>query len=215
MISMVMLLDAFYPADLDRTCSAGKSVCYTNAVKIKAKDQTITEGEKKQLKVTLKGEEKGLPILAHGGAVRYESLNPDIATVDKDGNMKGVSTGSCKILLSTADGLRKTIVLTVKAGPEELRFGKKKYKVEVGKTLNLKKMLKIFLEDAKFSLKWKSSDKSIAKFHLNRTEKRNGKGRPSVPSRTKKHRPAVQTAQFSIFRSLTWENSFILFVTSV
>ena len=26
MISMVMLLDAFYPADLDRTCSAGKSV---------------------------------------------------------------------------------------------------------------------------------------------------------------------------------------------
>ena len=140
---------------------------YTNAVKIKAKDQTIAEGEKKQLKVTLKGEEKGLPILPHGGAVRYESMNPDIATVDKDGNVKGVSTGSCKILLSTADGLRKTIVLTVKAGPEELRFGKKKYKVEVGKTLNLKKKLKISPSDAEVSLKWKSSDKSIAKVDKN------------------------------------------------
>ena len=145
----------------------GSNGHYTNAVKIKAKDQTIAEGEKKQLKVTLKGEEKGLPILPHGGAVRYESMNPDIATVDKDGNVKGVSTGSCKILLSTADGLRKTIVLTVKAGPEELRFGKKKYKVEVGKTLNLKKKLKISPSDAEVSLKWKSSDKSIAKVDKN------------------------------------------------
>jgi len=140
---------------------------HTNAVKIKAKDQTIAEGEKKQLKVTLKGEEKGLPILAHGGAVRYESMNPDIATVDKNGNVKGVSTGSCKILLYTADGLRKTIVLTVKAGPEEMRFGKKKYKVEVGKTLNLKKKLIISPSDAEVSLKWKSSDKSIAKVDKN------------------------------------------------
>ena len=48
-----------------------------------------------------------------------------------------------------------------------MRFEKKKYTVKAGKTLNLKKLLIISSSDTKVSLKWKSSDKRIAKVDKN------------------------------------------------
>ena len=123
---------------------------------------SLAVGDKKQAKVTVKGQKKGLPILSHGGAVRFLSSDPSIATVSEKGFVRGVGEGSCTIFLSTHNGLRTTITVTVAGGPEELKFDKKSYKLSVGKTLKLKKELKLLPEGTKAELKWKSSDKKIA-----------------------------------------------------
>ena len=134
----------------------------TNAGESSAKNMSLAVGDKKQAKVTVKGQKKGLPILSHGGAVRYLSSDPSIATVSDKGFVRGVGEGSCTIFLSTHNGLRTTITVTVTGGPEELKFDQKSYKLSIGKTLKLKKELKLLPEGTKAELKWKSSDKKIA-----------------------------------------------------
>jgi membrane carboxypeptidase/penicillin-binding protein PbpC len=85
-----------------------------------------------------------------------------IATVSEKDFVRGVGEGSCTIFLSTHNGLRTTITVTVTGGPEELKFDKKSYKLSVGKTLKLKKELTMLPEGTKAEVKWKSSDKKIA-----------------------------------------------------
>ena len=85
-----------------------------------------------------------------------------IATVSEKDFVRGVGEGSCTIFLSTHNGLRTTITVTVTGGPEELKFDKKSYKLSVGKTLKLKKELAMLPEGTKAEVKWKSSDKKIA-----------------------------------------------------
>ena len=142
--------------------TGGANKRFTNAAKIRAKSLSLAVGDKKQIKVTLKGQKKGKTILNRGGAVRYLSSDPSIATVSEKGFVRGIGEGSCTIFLCTHNGLRATITVTVTGGPEELKFDKKSYKLPVGKTLKLKKELTMLPEGTKSELKWKSSDKKIA-----------------------------------------------------
>ena len=70
-------------------------------VKVKAKT-VLVDKTKKQLSD------------AHAPEFRYASANNYIATVDKNGKIKGVAAGTCKIYVYSRNGLAKTVKITVK-----------------------------------------------------------------------------------------------------
>ncbi|HBR04710.1 MAG TPA: hypothetical protein DD722_02965, partial [Lachnospiraceae bacterium] len=95
-----------------------KSVKYTNpkaleltksAYQIKIKKTAQIEA-----KVTLENSKKKLLPESHAAKFRYKSSNTKIATVNKNGEIKGKSKGTCYIYVYTVNGLMKKVKVTVK-----------------------------------------------------------------------------------------------------
>ncbi len=86
------------------------------------------------------------------GNATYTSLNPKVATVDKNGNVKAVKNGKATILVNS-NGKVKIYIVQVK----KPKLNKKKVKLKVGKSFKLKITGKV--GKAKFS----SSKKKVAK----------------------------------------------------
>ncbi len=78
------------------------------SIVIDPQELTIEQGDTVQVKVTV------LPADAETGVV-WESLNPDIASVDADGKIAGVEMGTAVITAATTDGsnLTATCIVTV------------------------------------------------------------------------------------------------------
>lgn len=77
------------------------SVKVGKTVKVKAKT-VLVDKSKKQLSD------------AHAAQFRYASSNRNIATVDKNGKVKGVAKGTCTIYVYARNGYAKTVKVTVK-----------------------------------------------------------------------------------------------------
>ena len=77
------------------------SVKVGKTVKVKAKTVLVAQS-KKQLSD------------AHAAEFRYASSNRNIATVDKNGKVKGVAKGTCTIYVYARNGYAKTVSVTVK-----------------------------------------------------------------------------------------------------
>ena len=77
------------------------SVKVGKTVKVKAKT-VLVDQSKKQLSN------------AHAAEFRYASSNKNIATVDKNGKIKGVAKGTCTIYVYARNGYAKTVSVTVK-----------------------------------------------------------------------------------------------------
>ena len=77
------------------------SVKVGKTVKVKAKT-VLVDKSKKQLSN------------AHAAQFRYASSNRNIATVDKNGKVKGVAKGTCTIYVYARNGYAKTVKVTVK-----------------------------------------------------------------------------------------------------
>ena len=77
------------------------SVKVGKTVKVKAKT-VLVDKSKKQLSN------------AHAAEFRYASSNRNIATVDKNGKVKGVAKGTCTIYVYARNGYAKTVSVTVK-----------------------------------------------------------------------------------------------------
>ena len=104
----------------DKVISTSKSVHATTdegkkgnptSLKLKKSKLTVKKGKKKAIKASFT---KKKPVAIHIAKFRYESDNPKIATVDKNGKVKGVSKGKTKIYVYTQNGLCKTVSITVK-----------------------------------------------------------------------------------------------------
>ncbi len=95
-------------------------------------------------------QKKVLPFM---GRIRYISGNKSVATVDKDGKVRGVKAGTCKIYAIARNGVYKGVSVTVAEAPTDIRFRKNTYKVSAGSKLNLKKELKFAPEGAFLTLK--------------------------------------------------------------
>lgn len=53
---------------------------------------------------TINVESKTLPLNTSDNAIKYSTSNPDIATVDENGNVKGINKGNCIITATSIDG---------------------------------------------------------------------------------------------------------------
>ena len=67
-----------------------------------------------------------------GGLLSCESDNPAVATVDGDGTVKAVSTGTAKIVFSVQNGVTASCAVTVMAVPQSVRMSAKQPKLTVG-----------------------------------------------------------------------------------
>ena len=87
----------------------GNPTKVTVSKKVKKNKLTLKKGKT----FKLAGKAAGKKVKKHV-AVRYESSNPKIATVNKNGQIKGLKKGKCKIYVFAHNGVYKVIKLNVK-----------------------------------------------------------------------------------------------------
>ncbi|MBC1521911.1 hypothetical protein HB912_09640 [Listeria aquatica] len=78
-------------------------------ITVEPKELNQTVGDKGKLNVTI------TPSNATDKSLTYTSANPEIMTVDKDGNWEAVAPGKTMITVKTANGLTAEVQVTVKA----------------------------------------------------------------------------------------------------
>ena len=95
-----------------------KNTKYTNAKSITLLTKTIDVEVGKtypvNAKTVLVSKKKKQLSDDHATEFRYASANESIATVDKKGNVKGISAGTTKIYVYSRNGLAKAVSVTVK-----------------------------------------------------------------------------------------------------
>lgn len=97
--------------------TSGGDKKYTNpkSVSVKKASVSLKKGRTYSIKVTvakLKNNKK-LISSSHAPKLRYISSNPGIATVNKAGKITAKKTGSCTVYAYAANGVRKTVKVTV------------------------------------------------------------------------------------------------------
>lgn len=100
-----------------RAIAGGKSNKYTNPKKIsvKKKKLTLTVGKTGKIKASVKKVSDSRRFLNQVGAkVRYFSSDRSVATVDAEGKVTAVGSGSCKVYAVAENGLRVGVTVTVK-----------------------------------------------------------------------------------------------------
>ena len=90
---------------------------YTNAksLTLKASSAILKEGESFNISAVQKKAVKSKKLLSKGHAalLRYRSENPEVATVNSNGEIKAVSPGWCRVYVQTVNGIWKTLTVTV------------------------------------------------------------------------------------------------------
>ena len=80
------------------------------------------------------------PSNAFDKTVKWESLNPDIATVDQDGNVKALKVGDAKIKVSLKNNASKKDTITIKIKSNASSFTNYIYLYNDNKTVNEQKI---------------------------------------------------------------------------
>jgi hypothetical protein len=85
-------------------------------LKLSTKTLTLSIGKTAKIKASVKMEEGKKKELSdsHAAKFRYRSTNKNVATVDKNGKIKGVAAGTCDIYVYSRNGLAKKCRVTVK-----------------------------------------------------------------------------------------------------
>ena len=83
----------------------------TNVKSIKASNQTVTVGGTCTITATVTPQNKNLPVL---GDLNYFSSNPNIAVVDNNGKVAGISKGKATIYILAPNGVKKAVKVNVK-----------------------------------------------------------------------------------------------------
>lgn len=106
--NMSLTQDVYAETTTQATASKTEKVAVTG-VKLNAGKLTLTVGQTTQLKATVS------PANATNKAVTWTSSNTKIATVDKNGKVKGIKAGKAKITAKTKDGGKTaSCIVTVK-----------------------------------------------------------------------------------------------------
>ena len=141
---------------------------------------TIKAGNSSKLGISVK------PTKAES-SLSWKSSDKEIATVDSDGKVKGISAGTCTITVSSPDGKKDTCYVTVTGGDKavkSLKLNKKKLKLSKGKKYKLEVTIKP--TSAKDTpLVWKSSNKKVARINSKGVVRAKGKGKCTITVMTK------------------------------
>ena len=126
-------------------------------VKLNKKSATIIKGKKLTLKATI------TPSNATNKDVTWKSSNKKVATVDKNGKVKGIKKGTATITAVTADGKKTaTCKVTVKnpVKVKSVKLNRKTASVKKGKSIKLKATISPKNATTK-NVTWKSSNKKV------------------------------------------------------
>ena len=105
-----------------RCMTGGGNKKHTNAkeIRIRADRIELNVGEKQKIKAKVIGENPEKRVLAHREPVKFLSDDPGVVKVKKDGKLKGVGAGSCRVLLVADTGVSSFVEVTVSPGMDEL-----------------------------------------------------------------------------------------------
>lgn len=161
--------------------TGGSTKKYTNALEISITDARpeLEAGSKLKIGASVIGPEDK-QVLTRGHALRYLSEDPGVASVSAKGKIKGISEGCCRIWLIAPNGIHSALEVSVRARHETLSFKKKKYTLKTGEEIDLRKKLRSVPALEYDSLKWKSSDSSVAQVSENGIVKALSGGRTGI-----------------------------------
>ena len=140
----------------------------------------VTVGKKIKLRASV------APLNASDKNVTWKSLNPKIASVSKDGTVRGRRCGTAKITAS-AGGKSAVVKITVRSKVTKITFKKKTVSLRRGKRLNLSKLIKSEAPKKAYRIKTKYTWKSSLKKYVTV----NSKGVAKVKKNAKKNKKAV------------------------
>jgi len=121
-------------------------------VTIKPTKLTVPQGGTVALKVTL-------PKKTASNKLTWTSSNKKIATVDKNGVVKGVKVGSAKITVTTFNKKKATCTVTVNKDPASVEFSSKSISIGLGESVTVKPVVN---KGAKPKYTWSSKNKKVA-----------------------------------------------------
>lgn len=129
---------------------------HTTAVSISNTSLQIKMGDKERLTA------QTLPLGTSDGQITWSSSDDDIATVDENGNVKGIAKGTCTITATSVDGgYTKGCAVTVAQPVQSIQLEKHETNLKVGETEELR--VQITPNDANNkNIKWTSEDETIA-----------------------------------------------------
>ena len=126
------------------------------SVKAQLDQETISVGGTAQITAAVKPDDATLQ------GVTYESRKPEVATVDENGVVTGVSRGSATIRVRSEDGYAQTsVTVQVRQPAEEIQLELSKSTLPENKTASVKATV-LPKDTNNKKLTWTSSDESIA-----------------------------------------------------
>lgn len=126
------------------------------SVKAQLDQETLSVGQTAQITASVSPEDATLQ------GVTYESRKPEVATVDENGVVTGVSRGSATIRVKSEDGYVQTsVTVQVRQPAEEIQLELAKATLPEGKTAAVKATV-LPKDTNNKKLTWSSSDESIA-----------------------------------------------------
>lgn len=161
------------------TGNGTKKIANPGKLTLKKSSMTVKLGKTRSIKATVKGVKKG-KLKNHVAKLRYISSNPSVATVTAKGKVKAVGAGSCVIYVLTTNGIWKTVNITVDTRPTKVAFKKGTKTVKAGKTLYLGGRVKLTPAKAVTTLRWTSSNPSVATVDANGAVKAIKKGKTTI-----------------------------------
>ena len=96
------------------TATSGGKAADFKAVKTRAKKNKVTLKKGKSFKLSAKGIASGKIKVKKHAAIRYESSDKTVASVNSKGAVKGISKGKCVVYAYAQNGAVKTVKVTVK-----------------------------------------------------------------------------------------------------
>ena len=125
------------------------------SVKLSSKTLSLYEGTAKKLKATV------LPANAENRSVKWSSSDKNVATVDKNGNVKAVSSGTAVITVKTAEGgkVAKCTVNVLKH-VSSVRFDASEVKLNLGQSATLKATV-LPANASNKAVKWSTSNSAV------------------------------------------------------
>ncbi|MBR6159999.1 MAG: Ig-like domain-containing protein, partial [Lachnospiraceae bacterium] len=151
-----------------------------DSIKLNKKKVTVVKGKTVKLKATI------FPSDVTDRTVTWKSSNKKVATVDKNGKVKGKKKGTATITATTKNGKKYKCKVTVKnpVKVKSIKLNKKKATVKVGGTLKLKVTFKP-KKPTNRKVTWKSSNKKIATVDKNGKIKAKKKGKVTITATSK------------------------------
>lgn len=119
-----------------------------------------------------------LPADASDKSITYKSSNSKAVTVDADGRVKAKKKGSAVITVTAANGVSRSVKMTVKNAPKKVRLNAKNRTLKKGKTFQVR--AKLPSGSAAFGIRYASSKPKIVSVDAKGKVRALKKGKASV-----------------------------------
>ena len=170
------------------TTKPTNKVIAITSVKINQKSLTVVTGKTGKLTATINPSNT-----TQSKALTWSSSNTKIATVDKNGVVKGIKKGTANITVKTSNGKTATVKVTV-TNPvkiKSVKLNKKTLKLELGKSATVKATINPSNTTDSKTLTWSTSNKKVATVDKNGKITAKGAGKATITVKTSNGKKAT------------------------